>query len=86
MHSRLKSIESGNFFFQPRRLHLQAADLLVQLGDQGVLVLHLATLVAGEQLHRGVEQLPLPLPNLRGMYAELAGQLKKQLKELNIIK
>ena len=37
MHSRLNSIESGNFFFQPRRLHLQPADLLVQFGDQGVL-------------------------------------------------
>ena len=72
MHSRLKSIESGNFFFQPRRLHLQAADLLVQLGDQGVLVLHLAALIVGEQLRRAVEQLPLPLPDLRRMHAELA--------------
>ena len=75
MHSRLKSIESGNFFFQPRRLHLQPADLLVQFGDQSILILHLATLVAGEQLHRTVEQLFFPLPDLGRMHAELASQL-----------
>src|SRR3974377_1245202 len=70
----LKSIESGNFFFQPRRLHLQPADLLVQLSNQGVLVLHLATLVAGEQLRRAVEQLLFPLSDLCGMDTELASQ------------
>lgn len=31
-------------------------------------------MIAGEQLRRPVEQLPLPLADLRGMHAELAGQ------------
>ena len=50
------------------------ADLLVQLGDQGVLVLHLAAPFAGEQLRGAVEQLPLPLPDLRGMDAKSRSQ------------
>ena len=70
MHWRLKAIESGSFFFQPRRLHLQAADLLVQLRDQGVLVLRRAAAIVGEQLRRAVKQTPFPLADLRGMHAE----------------
>ena len=71
MHSRLNSIESGNFFFQPAQLHLEPTDLLVQLRHQGVLLLDLAAAIVGEQLRRPVQQSPLPLADLRRMHAEL---------------
>ncbi len=54
----------GQLFFQPGRLHLQATDLLVQFGDQGVLVLDFAASIVGEQFRRPVEQAPLPLADL----------------------
>ena len=45
MHSRLNSIESGSFFFQPAQLHLEPADLLVQFRHQGVLFLDLSVAI-----------------------------------------
>ena len=78
MHSRLKSIQSGNFFFQPGRLHLQPADLLVQLRNQGVLLLDLAAAIVGEQVRRPLQQPPPPLPHLRRMHTKRRHQLARR--------
>ena len=48
----MKSIESGNFFFQPAQLHLEPPDLFVQLGHQRFLLLALTVAIVGEQLRR----------------------------------
>jgi len=78
MHCRLNSIESGSFFFQPAQLHLEPADLLVQLGDQGVLLLGIAAASVGEQLRRALQQPFFPLPDLRRMDAKGRDQLARR--------
>ena len=78
MHDRFTSIELGKFFFQPRLLHLQPADLLEQVGDQRLLVFRLAAPVVGKQFHRPVHQSPLPVSDLRRMHAELRSQLARR--------
>ena len=77
MHSRLDSIESGNFFFQPAQLHLKPADLLVQFRHQGVLVLDLSAAIVRKHFRRPFHQPLLPLPDLRRMHAEGRHQLTR---------
>ena len=57
MHPRWNSIESGSFFFQPAQLHLEPADLLVQLRNQGVLLLGVVAATVREQLRRALHAL-----------------------------
>src|SRR3954451_14449555 len=61
---RLRSLEAGNFFFQPLEFHLEPADLLVELGlDRLALVVVAAAAVAEERID-AVEELLLPLTDL----------------------
>src|SRR5207248_10390633 len=72
--ARKASAEVGSFFFHPLQLHLESADLLVQLRlhDLGVHRRNLAAV--GEHLLRSCKQMLLPAVNQRRMDAELAGQ------------
>src|ERR1700730_15292500 len=73
---RRASIPLGNFFFEPLQLHLEPADLLVQLG-------HLRLRFppgppfarSREQRLQAVQGLPLPRVNLRGMNSKTTRQL-----------
>src|SRR4051812_11590054 len=65
--SRLRSTEAGNPFFQPFDLHVEPADLLVQLGLHGLPLLALALASVAEQALGAVEELLLPLADLDGV-------------------
>src|SRR4029077_2750270 len=61
------STDSLSFFFEPFQLHLQSADLFVQLGDR-TFVLTPRTLRSSplaEHSRSAIQQLPFPLMNLR---------------------
>src|SRR5215207_928082 len=73
--SRLRSTEAGNPFFQPFDLHVEPADLLVQLGLHGLPLLALALAAVAEQALDPVEELLLPLAVLDGMDLERLRQL-----------
>src|SRR5829696_7323757 len=73
--SRLRSTEAGNPFFQPLDLHVEPADLLVQLGLHGLPLLALALAAVAEQALGAVEELLLPLADLDGMDLERLGEL-----------
>ena len=59
-------VEWGSFFFQPLQLHLQAADLLVQLCLQDFLLASPLPTMVREQFGQS-QQLTLPLTDLRRM-------------------
>src|SRR5581483_9239444 len=61
---RFWSTALGRFFFQPLDLHLEAADLLVELGLDGLAVLLLAFPSVTEKGVDAVEELLLPLADL----------------------
>src|SRR5215218_6444585 len=65
--SRLRSTEAGNPFFQPLDLHVEPADLLVELGLHGLPLLALPLPSVAEQALGPVEELLLPLADLDGM-------------------
>src|SRR5215207_9016295 len=73
--SRLRSTEAGNPFFQPLDLHVEPADLLVQLGLHGLPLLALALAAVAEQALDPVEELLLPLADLDGMDLVRLGEL-----------
>lgn len=69
-------------FFEPLKLHLEAANLLVEFCLQGVGLFVLGRVPAREELRGAVEELALPLTDLAWMNAELAGQLGCRLGAL----
>jgi hypothetical protein len=77
MQLRLNSIEVGKFFFQPGQLHLQAADLFVQVGDQRLLVFGLPATIVRKQIAGAFQQPPFPVSDLRRMHAELGCQFAR---------
>src|SRR5271169_436069 len=78
---RRASSELGSFFFQPANLHLQAADLGVQLLCRG-LINRWTTSAVLEQLGGPIEKLLPPATDLNWMHAELAGELAQRLPPL----
>src|SRR5215217_7432066 len=72
--SRLRSTEAGSPFFQPLDLHVEPADLLVQLGLHGLPFLALTLPAVAEQALGPVEELLLPLADLDGMDLERLGE------------
>jgi hypothetical protein len=67
MSARLQSTEAGNPFFQPFDLPVEPADLLVELGLEGLPLLALAPPVVAEDGLDAVEELLLPLADLDGV-------------------
>src|SRR5262249_22638706 len=79
MSGSLRSLEAGDFFFQPLELHLEPADLLVELGlDRLALVAIAAAAVAEERLD-AVEELLLPLADLDRVDLIRRGELRQGL-------
>jgi len=72
---------AGQIFFQPLDLHFEATDLLEQLFLVVLLGALLATPIS-EQVRRPFQQPLLPGRDLRGMHAELTGQLPERLVAL----
>ena len=71
----MRSIEAGNFFFQPLEFHLEPADLLVEFGlDHLALVVVVAAAVAEERF-QAIQELLVPLADRDGMNLERSGQL-----------
>ena len=79
---RLALTESGNFFFQPLQFHLAAPNLLVELHLLFLLRPVVAGPIADEERVPRIQQLPLPLADLRGMHAVLTGQFVDRLEPL----
>lgn len=69
------SIEAGNFFFEPLKFHLEAANLLVEFGFTSRLLLLLTRASSREEIGAVLEQRPFPVANLVRMHAKLAGEL-----------
>src|SRR5712692_11922769 len=72
---RLSSMDPFHFFFEPLQFHSQLADLLIQTGCQRFLCFLLPTLPTGKHLWKLIQELLLPLGDLRGMHAILCCQL-----------
>src|SRR5215213_222483 len=75
IRDRLWSDAAGRFFFQPLDLHLEAADLLVELGLDGLSVLAFVLPPVAEEGIDAVKELLLPLADLDGMDLERLRQL-----------
>src|SRR5947209_3373829 len=73
--ARRRSTEAGNPFFQPFDLHVEPADLLVQLGLRRLPLLALAPAAVAEQALGPVEERLLPLADLDGMDLVRLGEL-----------
>src|SRR5437763_10313139 len=75
--ARLASTEAGRFFFRPVQLHLEPADLGVELGLQGLVVDRggLTLVRLAEQVVGVLEHGLLPAVDQRGVDLELRGQL-----------
>jgi hypothetical protein len=72
-------------FFEPFQFHLQASDLLVQLG---FLLLEFAQRLLGvalEQISSAIEQLRFPLADLVGVDARVAAELRKRFGALGCL-
>ena len=67
------SADPLSFFFEPLVLHLQPADLLVELGF--VILLRTRGLPALEEAGGAVEEVAFPVADLRGVDAEAGGEL-----------
>src|ERR1700704_1214052 len=67
MSARLRSTAAGNAFSQPLDLHVEPADLLVEFGLVGQLLLALAAAAVAEERLGTVEELLLPLTDLDGV-------------------
>src|SRR5512135_3768989 len=67
MSARFRSTAAGNAFFQPFDLHVEATDLLIQLGLEGLALLALALPTVAEEGLDAVEELLLPLTDLDGV-------------------
>src|SRR3954447_14084799 len=64
---RLRSLEAGNFFFQPLEFHLEPADLLVEFGLDRLALVVVAAAAVAEQRFDAVQELLLPLTDLDGV-------------------
>jgi hypothetical protein len=64
---RLRSIEAGNFFFQPLEFHFEPADLLVEFGLDRLALVVVAAASVAEQRFDAVQELLLPLTDLDGV-------------------
>src|SRR5206468_2800836 len=78
-HGRRSATKLGSFFFEPVQLHVQLADLTVQLLDHRLMVV--LRLVLRLLKHPGNvrEQPPLPLADQIAMHAKLTRQLAQRL-------
>jgi hypothetical protein len=63
----LRSTAAGRFFFQPLDLHLEPADLLVELGLDRLALVVVAAAAVLEQGLDTVQELLLPLADLDGV-------------------
>src|SRR5438046_9208730 len=75
MSDRIKSTETGSFFFEPLQLHLEPADLLVQFCLYSLGIYRSRLGAVAEDALRSCEQLLLPAMDQRRMHVELARQL-----------
>ena len=71
----MASLPSGTFFFEPFEFHLEASDLLVQLGFLPLELTQGLVAVALEEAGALVQQLRFPLADLIGVDASVAAQL-----------
>ena len=63
----MRSIEAGNFFFQPLEFHLEPADLLEEFGLDRLGLVVVAAASVAEQGFDAVQELLLPLTDLDGV-------------------
>ena len=63
----MRSIEAGNFFFQPLEFHLEPADLLEEFGLDLLALVVVAAAAVAEQRFDAVQELFLPLTDLDGV-------------------
>src|SRR5581483_871309 len=75
----MRSAAAGNFFFQPLDLHLEPADLLVELGLDRLAVVVVAAASVLEEGLDPVQELLLPLADLDRVDLEGRGQLGQGL-------
>src|SRR3954454_8674678 len=80
--ARLASTDAGSFFFHPAQLHLEPADLLVQLGLQRLVVGGSGLAPVAEEVLGAGEELLLPGVDQGGVAAMLAGQFVDRLVPL----
>ena len=80
---RLALTESGNFFFHPLQFHLEAPNLLVELHLLFLRLPVVAGPIAVEERVPRIQQLTLPLADLRGMHAVRTGQFVDRLEPLS---
>src|SRR5690348_423673 len=81
--ARRASTAAGHFFFHPVQLHLEPADLLVELGLQGLMIDRRGLAAVAEEVGGAGEELLLPAMDQGGMDAVLAGQLVDGLVPLD---
>src|SRR2546423_2482125 len=72
--ARWASTEAGSFFFDPVQLHFEPADLLIELGLHGLVILGSRLAAVAEQLLGAGQELLLPGVDQGGVDAVLAGQ------------
>src|SRR2546423_6755439 len=80
--ARWASTEAGRFFFEPVQFHLEPADLLVELGLDGLVVLGSGLAAVAEQVLGASQELLLPGVDQGGVDGVLAGQLVDRLVSL----
>src|SRR5437870_4293527 len=80
--ARWASAEAGRFFFDPIQLHFEAADLLVELGLDGLVVLGSGLAAVLEQALGAGQEVLLPGVDQGGVDGVLAGQLVDRLVPL----
>src|SRR6266446_9757780 len=80
--ARCASTEAGHFFFEPVQLHFEPADLLVELGLDGLVVLGSGLATVAEQVLGAGQELLLPGVDQGGVDGVLAGQLVDRLVPL----
>src|SRR5688500_13540932 len=79
IHCRRSAAELGSFFFEPVQLHVQLADLTVQLLDHRLVILLSVVLRLLKHPRNVRQQPPFPLTDQIAMHAKLACQLAQRL-------
>src|SRR5271166_5102519 len=80
--ARWASAEAGSFFFEPVQFHLEAANLLEELGLDGLVVFGSGLAAVAEEVLGAGQELLLPGMDQGGVNGVLAGQLVDRLVPL----